>query len=353
MKYLLLFSFLCLSSAIAAQQLVDFRVMWYNVENLFDTQDNPETNDGDFLPDGTRRWTPKRYNHKLQQLAKVITAAGEWDTPALVGLCEVENDSVVFDLLHRTPLRKQQYRYCMTTGSDARGIQVALLYQRDKFALLGNTSVPVLPLGKHHKPTRDILHVWGKVASQDTLDLFLCHFPSRSGGEKETEANRMDAAATLRSLCDSVAVVRETPFILLMGDFNDEPFNKSIKDILCVYPLSSAVADLDDLQKGDLRLCNLFADPGKQAFPGSHKYQGAWTQLDQVIVSETLIQPNNMIRLLPESARLFAPAFMLTKDKTWQGVRPKRTYYGYKYEGGFSDHFPLLVDMLIHVKPFD
>ncbi|MDL2265790.1 endonuclease [Parabacteroides sp. OttesenSCG-928-G07] len=350
MKYLLLFSFLCLSFIIAAQQTVGFRVMWYNVENLFDTQDNPKTNDDEFLPGGNRRWTPKRYNHKLQQLAKVITAAGEWDTPALVGLCEVENDSVILDLLNRTPLKKQQYRYCMTTGSDTRGIQVALLYQRDKFALLGNSSIPVLSSGKHHKPTRDILHVWGKVASQDTLDLFLCHFPSRSGGEKETEANRMDAAAILRSLCDSIANIRETPFILLMGDFNDEPSNKSIKDILCAYPLSSIVSDLDDPRKGDLKLYNLFSDPKRQSFPGSYKYQGGWTQLDQIIVSETLIQQNNTIHIWPESARLFSPSFILTKDKTWQGVRPKRTYYGYKYEGGFSDHFPLLLDLVVDVK---
>ena len=119
-----------------------FRVMSYNVENLFDTEDNPDKNDNDFLPSGNHHWTRGRYYHKLQQLAKVISAAGEWDTPALIALCEVENDSVLTHLLNRTPLKLQQYRYCMTHGSDIRGINSALLYQRDRFCLLYTSPSP-------------------------------------------------------------------------------------------------------------------------------------------------------------------------------------------------------------------
>ena len=110
---------------------VEFRVMSYNVENLFDTTDNPLTADDEFLPSGNRNWSHARFYHKLQQIAKVITAAGEWSTPALVALCEVENDSVLHRLLHHTPLKEQAYRYCMTHGQDTRGINCALLYQRD------------------------------------------------------------------------------------------------------------------------------------------------------------------------------------------------------------------------------
>ena len=129
--------------SLPSQGQTDFRVMSYNVENLFDTKDDPLTADNDFLPSGNRHWTPGRLYHKLQQLAKVITAAGEWSTPALVGLCEVENDSVLVRLLNTTPLRRQHYRYCMTHGQDTRGINVALLYQRDKFLYRGHAEHPV------------------------------------------------------------------------------------------------------------------------------------------------------------------------------------------------------------------
>ena len=178
--------------------------MSYNVENLFDTNDNPDKNDNDFLPTGNRHWTRGRYYHKLQQIAKVISAAGEWSTPALVGLCEVENDSVLIHLLNRTPLKMQHYHYCMTHGSDTRGINTALLYQRDKFGYIGHQEHPVIFTRKQHKHTRNILHVWGKVLTLDTLDIFVCHLPSRYGGEKESEADRFDAARTLRNLCDSL-----------------------------------------------------------------------------------------------------------------------------------------------------
>ena len=171
--------------SLPSQGQTDFRVMSYNVENLFDTKDDPFTADNDFLPSGNRHWTPGRFYHKLQQLAKVITAAGEWSTPALVGLCEVENDSVLVRLLNYTPLRRQHYRYCMTHGQDTRGINVALLYQRDKFRYRGHTEHPVRFTRKQHKHTRNILHVWGDVITGDRIDVFVCHFPSRYGGEKE------------------------------------------------------------------------------------------------------------------------------------------------------------------------
>ena len=129
--------------SLPSQGQTDFRVMSYNVENLFDTKDDPLTADNDFLPSGNRHWTSGRFYHKLQQLAKVITAAGEWSTPALIGLCEVENDSVLVRLLNYTPLRRQHYRYCMTHGQDTRGINVAFLYQRDKFRYQGHTEHPV------------------------------------------------------------------------------------------------------------------------------------------------------------------------------------------------------------------
>lgn len=340
MKYSLSLIVLFFSFALSAQIPVsNFRVMWYNVENLFDTIDDPEKADEEFLPSGDLYWTPKRYHHKLRQIARVITAVGEWDTPALVGLCEVENDTVLTHLLTQTPLRSQQYRYCITKGSDLRGINVALLYQRDRFALIGEESIPVRFEQHKGKATRDILHVWGQVITGDTLDIFACHLPSRSGGEKETDDYRKSACRLLRTFCDSIAVIRHLPNILLMGDFNDMPEDINIREVLGADPVLSA--------EGEASLVNLFGDPKRLAFPGSHKYQGEWHQLDQIIVSRNLLNPSNSIRVLPESASLFTPSFLLAKDKTWRGKRPKRTYYGFRYEAGYSDHLPLVVNLTI------
>ncbi|MDD2953377.1 MAG: endonuclease [Parabacteroides sp.] len=342
MKIFMFFLFFLASPPLFAQST--FRVMAYNVENLFDTRDNPAKDDDEHLPSGNRYWTPSRYYRKLQQLAKVISAAGGWTTPALIGLCEVENDSVLHHLTRRTPLRKQDYRYIITQSPDPRGINVALLYQRDQFCYLRHESIPIRFSGNRHKLTRDILHVCGKIITGDTLDVFVCHFPSRYGGEKESERDRLDAARTLRESSDSLFMAREKPRILIMGDFNDTPQDRSIAEILAAQAFTGNTQTADSTS---YTYYNLFASPRITRFPGSHKYQGEWSQLDQIIVSRGLITQGSPMRIIPESIRVFAPDFLLTKDKTWRGLRPFRTYYGFKYEGGFSDHLPLIADFRI------
>lgn len=327
----------------------DFRVMSYNVENLFDFKDDPYTSDEAFTPTGNRYWTPKRFYHKIQQIAKVITAAGEWSTPALIGLCEVENDSVLFKLLHHTPLRHQHYQSCITHGEDLRGINVALLYQRDKFKCLGHKEYPICFTHKSTKPSRNILHAWGKLINGTLLHVFVCHFPSRYGGEKESESARFDAAQTLRALCDSLYKNQPQSHFLIMGDFNDTPKDISIRQILNAQPLPNLSASdsnaigihISTTQESPLRLYNLFTDKNST---GSHKYQGEWSQLDQIIVSSSLIHPQSPLQVLPQTLQIVTPSFLLIHDKTWHGKRPYRTYYGYKYEGGYSDHLPIVVD---------
>jgi endonuclease/exonuclease/phosphatase family metal-dependent hydrolase len=305
-----------------------FRVMFYNVENLFDTEDDPHTLDNEFLPPGTRRWTPYRYYTHLKQTARVISAVGEWDTPALVGLCEIENDSAAIHLLTRTPLRMQRYRYCMTKGYDRRGINNALLYQPDKFRYLGHESGRIR-FTNRRRGSRDILHVWGRVITGDTLDVFVCHFPSRSGGERETERDRLDAARHLRRMLDSLYQIRKTPNLLVMGDFNDEPTDRSIRTLI-----ASA--------RPEQTLVHLFADKATLNAGGSHKYQGEWAQLDQMMVSKSWKS-----YLKKGSPRIFNESFLMTEDKSKRGQRPKRSYYGFKYEGGFSDHLPIVADFLL------
>ena len=309
--------------ATRAQRTQTFQVMSYNVENLFDTNDDPHTDDNEFLPDGDRHWTPGRYRNHLQQTARVILAAGRWEAPALVGLCEVENDSVLTHLLRRTPLRREGYRYCITRGNDPRGINNALLYRRDRFRLLGWRSVRIA-FTERTKRSRDLLYAWGRIASGDTVDVIVCHFPSRRSGQKASERARMDAANCVRRLCDSLYRVRRHPNLIVMGDFNDTPTDRSIRLMA-------------DTPESRLRLINLFGDPRQTGFEGSHYYRGKWTQLDQMLVSPLLA---NRVT----EAQVFAPDFLLTEDGRRRSRRPRRVYYGFRYEGGFSDHLPIVAE---------
>jgi predicted extracellular nuclease len=305
--------------------------MFYNVENLFDTNDDPNTNDNDFLPEGRMKWTTGRYYSSLRKTAQVINAIGEWGTPAICGLCEVENDTVLVHLLNRTPLKEQGYKYCITTGNDPRGINNALLYQRDKFKYLGHASRRIHFTNKT-KRSRDILHVWGEIINGEQLDVFVCHFPSRSSGTKETEQDRIDAAKSLKSLCDSILGNNITANILIMGDFNDTPADKSAQII----------------KKGSnpkYNLINLFENADKLNFHGSHKFQGEWSQLDQMFVSQ------HFNKLLIEGSNLiFAADFLLTKKNKNGEQSLFRKYAGPAYKGGYSDHLPIVADFLIPYK---
>jgi len=320
----------------------NFRVMFYNTENFFDTLDEPGKNDNEFLPEGAMHWTVGRYQNKLNNIAKVITSAGEWDTPALVGLCEVENDKVIKDLTQYSPLRKMNYRYIITNSPDPRGINVALLYQRDKFKYLEYKTYKIRFPHNAYKHTRDILHVTGQISARDTLDVFVCHFPSRRGGEKDSEADRVYVASVLKARCDSLIRIRKNACILIMGDFNDEPSNRSISQVLYAQPVSNDITRRN--------LYNLFSPFEKRKNTGSYKYQRQWNMLDQIIVSGNLIAGDRSIRVLPQTATIFHRDFMWVDDKTYGGKRPKKTYQGRKHEGGYSDHFPVLVDFII-TKP--
>lgn len=332
MKYSALLFLLLIPFAGFAQ--TDFRVMFYNVENLFDTLDDPDTQDDEFTPGGSRRWTNYRYYKKLANVAKLISSVGEWEVPALVGLCEIENDKVLNDLVKYSPLRKMAYRYLSAETTDARGIRVALLYQRDRFRCLGHRSLRIENLS-----TRDILHAWGCVSSGDTLDLFVCHFPSRRDGQRESEPKRVLAASVLRLCIDSLLGARAKPQFIILGDFNDEPGNKSLSQTLEAQPVDSLPSHR--------KLYNLFFLPKGQDIEGTYKYQGEWNRLDQIIVSGALIDSGNSFRVRPESFTIFRSPYLLTPDSTHEGLRPKKTFHGYKYEGGYSDHLPVYVDCIL------
>jgi len=316
-----------------------FRVMFYNVENLFDTRNDTLKEDDQFLPEGFMHWTPYKYWTKLRNLTRVITAVGEMYSPALIGLCEVENDSVIFDLTKRSPLRAQEYQYIVTDSPDERGIDVALLYQPHQFRLLERDEY-VISFRQHgRRPTRNILHAVGQVINGDTLDLFVCHFPSRSEGRRQTEQARFEAAGLLRQKSDSIFNLRENAHILIMGDFNDHPEDKSLSRVL--------EAKRCDGKKENRELYNLFYSTVSNNEKGTYKYQGRWEVLDQFIVSGNLLIPDGSITVSRGSAEIFKAPFLLEEDKRYYGMKPFRTNQGPRFLGGFSDHLPIRMDLII------
>jgi len=307
------------------------RVMFYNVENLFDVKNDSLTNDDDFTPEGTLRWDYGRYWNKLRNISRVITAVGEMQSPALVGLCEVENDSVIFDLTRRSPLRAQQYEYVMTNSPDERGIDVALLYQRDQFQLLSKNEY-VISFTSPTKPSRNLLYVKGKISPTDTLHVFVCHFPSRSGGQMQSEQARLDAAALVKRKTDSIFCENVAAKIVIMGDFNDHPTDKSLRTVLNAGRI--------DTETATHSLFNLLAHRLHEKEIGSYKYQGNWEILDQIIVSRALLD-----RISESGQVIFKPPFLLEEDRNG-GYKPFRTYIGPRYNGGFSDHMPVYIDII-------
>ena len=323
-----------------------FRVMEYNVENLFDTQDDVGTSDEDFLPDGKCQWDTLRYRKKLADLSRVIMAAGGASPVEVVALCEVENDSVVKALTQYTRLRRLGYEYVMTHSNDVRGIDVALLYQPMRFGLLKwrEISVPYDPMKE--RPTRNILHATGRLQNGDTLDIFAVHFPSRRGGAKATERYRCRAAQLLKVAADSIVRQRQTPLVIITGDFNDEPRNKSIAEVLCAT--SAANYSLDNIPPNHAAYTILTDQLSacENKVRGTYKYQGNWNRLDHFLVNSSMLSSDYSLYAPPDACQIFTLPYLLTDDPNeWQGVQPRRMFLGNFYKGGVSDHLPLVLTL--------
>lgn len=333
-----LFFLLLISSTslfLSAQNQPPFRVVFWNTENFFDTRHDSLKNDREFLPHSLRHWGYSRYKKKIDNVARTLAAVGEWNFPVLIGLCEVENDTVMRDLTLYSPLKEADYRYVMTHSPDQRGIDVALLYQRDRFKLLTCSSIPVGNF-ENHRPTRDILHISGLLLTGDTLDVLVAHLPSRSGGARQSEPYRLFAAQKLKNAADSLMCVRRSAKLIIMGDFNDYPTDKSVKQVLKAL---SPEENPDHKQ-----LYHLLARKAKNRNFGSYKYQGEWGLLDHLIVSGTLLDTSGTLFTEEKKASVLRLPFLLIKDEKYGGMQPFRTYIGMKYQGGYSDHLPVYTD---------
>ena len=329
---------------ILAQQAdtLAFRVVSYNVENLFDLRHDSLKNDFEFLPSSTRHWNYSKYRKKLNALARTLVAIGSWTPPALVALCEVENDSVLRDLTRYSLLREADYRYIVTQSPDERGIDVALLYQRHLFKPLGTQCIRITPPAQTLRPTRDILHVCGLLLNGDTLDVLVAHFPSRRGGAKASEPYRLHVAQQLKHTADSLIRHRQLPQLLLMGDFNDPPASKTVRKVL------QAQVPLPEETPAPDRLYHLLSRKAQEnrAY-GSYKYQGQWELIDHLLVSGNLLRTDSNLRTSEARSGVLSLPFLLAKDKKYGGKQPFRTYQGMKYLGGHSDHLPVYAEFIL------
>ena len=295
------------------------RIMTWNVENLFDARHDSLKQDDEFLPDGERHWTWGRYWHKIEDISRVVMGVGGDEPPALVALQEVENDSCMIALTRRGPLCSIHYKYVMTDSPDLRGVDVALLYRPEMFRLLGSESRRVPSEQYGLRPTRDILHAWGRLPGGDTLHVVVCHLPSRAGDSRQGKRNRQLAVNTLCQLADSLLGSVPDCRLLMMGDFNATLRDKDLKPLLRmqgVCPLTPS---------------------DKRPVSGTYRFQGNWGWIDHVFASRNLLGRVG-------SATLYTQPWMQrpVSDGTWY---PRRTYLGTNYNGGVSDHVPVYLDI--------
>ena len=317
------------------QEKQNFKIMCYNVENFFDCVHDSLTNDSEFLPNGARGWTYAKYQKKQANIAKVISAVGGWDAPALVGICEVESRKCLIDLTRYSGLKNLRYKFLHHESPDPRGIDVALLYQPQEFKPIHDEAIPIQFSQTPQSRTRDILFASGIIPTGDTLHVFVCHFPSRLDGELESEEKRIFVASVIRTKVDSIFKANKKPNIVIMGDFNDYPTNASLLEVLKARPLNDSISN-----HGLYNLMYKLHIEGK----GSNKHLGDWGALDQMIVSGNLLKPTNSIFTMQTDVHFFDADFLLENDKTYLGKQPFRTFVGMKYQEGFSDHLPIYAD---------
>ncbi|TXE18283.1 endonuclease [Psychroserpens burtonensis] len=304
-------------------------IAFYNLENLFDIPNDATKHDGDFLPGLEKRWTKKRYEEKLYKLGQVISKIGFDDTqkpPAIVGLAEIENKKVIQDLLQGKELEPYDYGFVHYDSKDERGIDVALIYDKTVFTVEDSKTYSVYL--EDHKGeqdyTRDILLVSGMFYSEK-LHLIINHWPSRREGELESKPKRVKAAQKVFEIMDSLKKAHSNPKILVMGDFNDNPSNESLKFLSKAGELYNPMDTLLSYSRGSV----------------SHNFK--WNIFDQILFSTNFFE-TEMNALKFDEANIFDEAFLKQNKGKFKG-QPFRTYAGKKYKGGYSDHFPVYIQL--------
>lgn len=308
-------------------------IVFYNLENLFDTIADPNTLDDDFTPKGVKKWSKKRYRKKLYKLAKTISQIGVKSNnrlPVLIGVAEVENNGVIGDLIRSEPLGKTDYRYVHYDSPDERGIDTALIYDTAHFEVLYSEPITLIiiePSGRRDT-TRDILYVKGKLHGEE-VHIFVNHWPSRRGGDRETDYKRIKAAETIMDFMAKIEAEHQNPNYIIMGDFNDQPSSKSIQTLMQTESLYNPMVKLHS------------------PYRGSANYRRSWSLFDQIIVSHNFFDHKKGTHSFAH-ANIFDEDFLREWQNKYKGS-PFRTYIGRKYLGGYSDHFPVYIQLKFNI----
>lgn len=339
MKKRLIFTLLLAAFIVACFAQKPYKVMFYNLENFFDTINDPEVLDDEFTPEGPKQWNSAKYNRKLGNTERVLfdLAAADKVYPAVIGVSEVENRSVLEDIVAAPKLAPADYRIVHYDSPEARGVDVAFLYRPEVFKLEGSypvkTVVPSLPNFK----TRDILTMWGRI-DDEPFFFMVAHWPSRLGGKDASEFKRIAVGEQMRRIADSVLKANPATRIVAMGDFNDDPTDPSMAEGL------GARTRMKELEPGDFY--NPFGDMLRAGI-GTLAYGDAWNLFDNIVVSGNMVSGDDgmQLRKAPGSkyyGNIFRRHYMVQREGQYKGY-PLRTYVGNNFQGGYSDHFPVYI----------
>lgn len=341
MKTFLIFAFICSFSVVFAQKKeFDIKtIAFYNVENLFDTINNPLTFDDDRTPNGKYHYTSKVYHDKLDKVSSVLLQIGSEkanDSPALIGVCEVENDTVLRDLVSHKNLKNKHYEFIHKDSPDRRGIDVALLYRKQLFTPTGQNwhSLKIYDEEGLRQYTRDQLVVSGLLGG-DLIYVIVNHWPSRRGGTSKSSHFRERAAKLNLKIIDSIRKETENAKIISMGDFNDDPTNKSIKKILNAKAKKKKV--------GENELYNPMAKMFKNGY-NTLAFKDNLNLFDQIIISSAFLNKNYETYQFYK-AGIYNKPFLTTKQGKYKNY-PFRSYNFTTYQGGYSDHFPVYIYLI-------
>lgn len=315
-----------------------YSVVFYNLENLFDIYNDPETHDDEFTPQGVKQWNETRYQKKLYNMERVLfdIAAQQKEYPIVIGVSEIENRSVLEDLITQPKLKGANYRICHYDSPDARGVDVAFLYRPDVFKIQGSDNIKLHVEGLPNFRTRDLVVMWGTIEDEPFYFL-VSHWPSRLGGKEASQFKRDACAKQIREIKDSL--LRENPAtkVIVMGDFNDDATDDSIVEVM------GAKGKVKELESGD------FFNPYNEmlrAGLGTLAYQDEWNLFDNICVTENLVNAERgKLKILKGKkyyGNIFTRPYMLQLEGQYKNY-PLRTFVTNNFQDGYSDHFPVYI----------
>lgn len=315
-------------------------VVFYNLENLFDTINDPDKLDEEFLPQGVKKWNSTKYYRKQSNIDKVFfdMAAINREFPAVIGVSEIENRLVLEDLVSQPKMSLGNYRIVHYDSPDRRGVDCAFLYRPDVFKLEGSKAHKFEMPGMPNFRTRDLVTMWGTIEGEPFFFL-VSHWPSRLGGKEASDAKREAAASQCRRIADSVRIANPNTKVVIMGDLNDDATDKSITDVL------GAKAKINKLSEGDLY--SPYIELLKAGY-GTLGYRDSWNLFDNIIVSENLATGSTgSLKLVraPKSkyyGNIFSRPYMMQREGQYRNY-PLRTFVSNNFQNGFSDHLPVFI----------